>query len=202
MEDQERSDLGRIAGFTDGVMAVAITLLVLNLEVPDVPANELDDQLVDLIPSVLAYLLSFALVGRFWLIHRNLFATLHRFDGTLMGLNLLFLCAIAAVPFSTDLYDKFNEEPLAVAVFGFVMGLAALTHWCMTAHTLRQGLVHDRHREATAPFGSPVALGFTGIFLLSVPVAFLSVIAAQALWLSTILLRYPLRRLTGRTSSS
>jgi uncharacterized membrane protein len=197
----ERTDLGRIAGFTDGVMAVAITLLVLNLEVPDVPAGELDERLVDLIPSVLAYLLSFALIGRFWVIHHHLFETLHRFDGTLMVLNLLFLSAIAIVPFSTDLYDKYTDEPLAVAVFGLVMSLAAVTHWSMTAYTLRRGLVRDKHRESTAPFGSPVALGFTGIFLLSVPVAFLSVLAAQLLWLSTILLRYPLRRLTGLTSS-
>jgi uncharacterized membrane protein len=198
----ERTDLGRIAGFTDGVMAVAITLLVLNLEVPDVPAEKLGEELVDLLPSVLAYLLSFALVGRFWIIHHHLFETLRRFDGTLMGLNLLFLAAIAIVPFSTNLFDKFNEEPLAVAVFGFVMSLAALTHWSMTAYTLHYGLVHETHREDTAPFGSPVALGFTVVFLLSVPVAFISVIAAQALWLATILLRYPLRRLTGRTSSS
>lgn len=198
----ERTDLGRIAGFTDGVMAVAITLLVLNLDVPDVPAGELDEQLVDLIPSILAYLLSFALVGRFWIIHHHLFETLHRFDGALMALNLLFLSAIAIVPFSTNLYDKYTDEPLAVAVFGFVMSLAALTHWCMTAYTLRKGLVHDHHRRATEPFGSPVALGFTLIFLLSVPVAFVSVLAAQLLWLSTILLRYPLRKLTGRASSS
>ena len=197
----DRTDLGRIAGFTDGVMAVAITLLVLNLDVPDVPAAELDDRLVDLIPSVLAYLLSFALIGRFWVVHHHLFETLHRFDGTLMALNLLFLSAIAIVPFATDLYDKYTDEPLAVALFGFVMSLAALTHWCMTAYTVRKGLVHDKRHMDTTPFGSPVGLGFTAVFLLSVPVAFVSVLAAQLLWLSTILLRYPLRRLTGLTSS-
>jgi hypothetical protein len=71
----------------------------------------------------------------------------------------------------------------------------------MTAYTLRKGLVHDHHRRSTEPFGSPVALGFTLIFLLSVPVAFVSVLVAQLLWLSTILLRYPLRKLTGITSS-
>ncbi len=198
----ERTDLGRITAFTDGVMAVAITLLVLNLEVPDVPNDELGERLVDLLGSVAAYVLSFALVGRFWVIHHNLFETLHRFDGTLMALNLAFLASIVIVPFSTDLFDHYNTEPLAVAVFGFVMSLAALAHWTMTAYSVRLGLVHERHIERTAPFGSSVALGFTGILLLSVPVAFVSVYAAQAMWLSTIVLRYPLRRLTGRTSSS
>jgi uncharacterized membrane protein len=198
----ERTDLGRITAFTDGVMAVAITLLVLNLEVPDVNADQLGGKLVDLLPSVAAYLLSFALVGRFWMIHHALFETLRRFDQALIALNLLFLATIAIVPFATDLYDKFNDEALAVGVFGGVMSLASLTHWSMTSYALRKGFVHDQHRDATAPFGSPVALGFTFIFLLSVPVAFVSVLAAQALWVSTIVLRYPLRRLTGRTSSS
>jgi uncharacterized membrane protein len=65
----ERTDLGRIMAFTDGVMAVAITLLVLTLEVLRVPASELNDAGADLLPSLLAYLLAFALVGRFWIVH-------------------------------------------------------------------------------------------------------------------------------------
>ena len=108
----ERTDLGRIMAFTDGVMAVAITLLVLNLEVPRSAGDDLGEKLVDLVPSVLAYLLAFALVGRFWVIHHNLFETLRRFDGTLMGLNLLFLGTIAIVPFATDLFDRYTSEPL------------------------------------------------------------------------------------------
>ena len=198
----ERTDLGRIMAFTDGVMAVAITLLVLNLEVPRDAGDDLGEKLVDLVPSVFAYLLSFALVGRFWVIHHNLFETLRRFDGTLMGLNLLFLATIAIVPFATDLYDRYTSEPLAVAVFGAVMSLAALTHWLMTAYTVRHGFVHEHRVGDTAPFGSTLALGFTGIFLVSVPVAFLNVTLAQAIWISTIVLRYPLRKLTGRGKPS
>jgi uncharacterized membrane protein len=191
----DRTDLGRIMAFTDGVMAVAITLLVLNLEVPDVADDRLDDALVDLLPSLVAYLLAFALVGRFWVIHHRLFETLRGFDPPLMAANLIFLALIVLVPFSTDLYDRYSHEPLAVAVLGATLGLAALAHWSMVAHTLRRGLVHDEHRSATEPFGSLTSLGFTAIFLLSVPVAFLSTTAAALMWTSTIVLRYPLARL-------
>jgi uncharacterized membrane protein len=184
--------------FTDGVMAVAITLLVLNIEVPDVPSGELDDALVDLIPSLIAYLLAFALVGRFWVIHHRLFETLHRFDGRLMALNLAFLAMIVLVPFTTQLYDRYTDEPLAASVFGASLGFAALTHWLMTAHTLRRGLVHEAHRGVTAPFGSPLALGFTVLFFLSVPLAFVSTTLAALLWTSTIVLRVPLGRLSAR----
>ena len=180
--------------FTDGVMAVAITLLVLNLEVPDVPAGEVNEAVADLFPSLIAYLLAFALVGRFWIVHHRLFETLRGFDAPLMTLNLAFLAMIVLVPFSTELFDRYTGEPVAAAVFGGIMGLAALTHWWMSVHTLRKGFVGEPHRTDRETFGGPMGLGFTALFLLSVPVAFLSTTVAALLWTSTILLHRPLRR--------
>jgi len=198
----EQRDLGRIAAFTDGVMAVAITLLVLNIQVPQLEDGQsLGDALVDLLPSLGAYLLAFALVGRFWVIHHNLFERLRGFDRTLMALNLSFLALIVLVPFSAELYDTYTKDALAAAVLGATLGLAAMAHWAMTAHVVRRGFVHDDQRGETAPYASPAGLGITAAFLLSVPAAYLSVHFAEALWVSTIVLRYPLRRLGGRTSS-
>jgi uncharacterized membrane protein len=192
----DRTDLGRIVAFTDGVMAVAITLLVLNIEVPDVTNDsELGEQLWDLVPSLGSYALSFALVGRFWVIHHNGFAQLRAFDGTLMALNLVFLALIALMPFATDLFDRYSDEPISAAVFGTVLGLAALVNWMIQLHAFRAGLIKPERRRDTARFIGPVAFGFTAIFLLSAPLAFVSVHIAQALWISTIVLRYPLRRL-------
>jgi uncharacterized membrane protein len=196
----ERTDLGRIVAFTDGVMAVAITLLVLNLEAPTVPKGELDDALVDLIPSLIAYLLAFALVGRFWIIHHRLFETLRAFDAGLMTLNLAFLSLIALVPFATALFDRYTQEPLGVAVLGATLGLAALIHWVAVVYTLRRGFVHEHHRQYSEPFARPVGLGFTLLFLLSVPVAFLSPFAATLMWLATIFLHYPLGRMVPTES--
>ena len=195
-------DLGRIVAFTDGVMAVAITLLVLNIDVPNVKRDDLGAALVDLLPSFAAYVFSFALVGRFWVVHHSLFERLRAFDATLMALNLLFLAAIALIPFATDLLDEYSQESIAAAVFGTVLGVAALINWLMHVHIIRAGLVETAHRDETAVFASPLAFGLAGVFLVSVPLAFVSPHIAQALWLSTIVLRYPLRRLAGRTSSS
>jgi uncharacterized membrane protein len=198
---EERS-LGRIVAFSDGVMAVAITLLVLNLEVPSLHHGEsLGDALVDLIPSLGSYVLAFALVGRFWIVHHSLFEKLIGFDRPLMGLNLLFLALIVLVPFSAELYDRYTDQGLAAAVLGATLGLAALDHWLMTSHVLRAGLIHDDHRVETETFGGLVGLGFPIAFLLSVPAAFVTVHLAELLWISTIVLRYPLRRLRGRANS-
>jgi uncharacterized membrane protein len=194
----EERDLSRVVAFSDGVIAVAITLLVLNLDVPDVEGEDLGDALGDVVPSVLSYLLAFALIGRFWVIHHNLFERLRGFDGQVMSMNLIFLALIALLPFSTDLYDKYTDEGVAAAVLGATLGLAALTNWAMTAYAVRHGFVHERHRAATQSFARPVGLLLSATFVLSVPAAFVNVHFAEALWISTIVVRYPLRRMAGR----
>jgi uncharacterized membrane protein len=187
-------DLSRIAAFSDGVMAVAITLLVLNIETPRVAEDDLGEALVDLLPSVLAYVLSFALIGRYWAIHHQLFSKFVRFDGRLVALNLLFLLLIALVPFSTDLYDQYTDAPLAAAVFAATLAVAALTHLAMTLHAIKAGLVRTEEEKQELTYGSAVALGICAVFLLSVPVAFLNTTAAWIMWASLVVLRYPLRR--------
>jgi uncharacterized membrane protein len=199
----EERDLSRIVAFTDGVMAVAITLLVLNIEVPELPSGagepELTDALYDLLPTLGAYALSFALIGRFWVLHHRLFETLRAFDSVLMTLNLLFLSLIALMPFATDLSDRYGKQSIAAAVFGATIGLAALVHWVMARYSLRNGFVHDRHLERVDEEASHAALMISGIFLLSVPFAFVAPLVAQALWLSTFFFRSTLlRRLRGR----
>ena len=198
----ERTDLGRIMAFTDGVMAVAITLLVLNIEVPEVSPDQLNEALRDLLGSVGAYVLSFALIGRFWVVHHSMFETLRAFDGRLMALNLVFLSLICLMPFATNLYDRYPDESLAAAVFGLTLGLAALVNWVMHVHVGRAKLVREEHGDITAVFASPVAFGFTAVFLASVPLAFIEPDLALLAWISTIVLRYPLRKLTGRASSA
>jgi uncharacterized membrane protein len=187
-------DLSRIAAFSDGVMAVAITLLVLNLDTPRVAEDDLGEALWDLVPSLLAYVLSFALIGRFWVIHHQLFSKFVRFDGRLVALNLLFLMLIALVPFSTDLYDAYSDAPLAAAVFAGSLAVAAFVHFAMTAHAIRARLVGTEEERQELASGAGIALGICAVFLLSVPVAFLHTTAAWIMWASLLVLRYPLRR--------
>src|SRR4051794_29470525 len=114
-------------------MAVAITLLVLNIEVPTLKHGQsLADALVDLLPSLGAFTLAFALVGRFWVIHHNLFEKLRGFDQALMMLNLAFLATIVLIPFSSELYDTYTKDGIAAAVLGANLALAAGVHSAMT----------------------------------------------------------------------
>jgi uncharacterized membrane protein len=156
----------------------------------------------DLLTPLAAYALSFALVGRFWIIHHRHFAALHDFDGRLMTLNLLFLGLIVLIPFSTNLMSDYSEVPEAAAVFSTTIGLASLANWTMVAHTLRRGYVSEDLMHQARPYGDWLGLSFTALFFISIPAAFIDTTVAQVLWVSAIVVRYPLRRVAARDSQT
>jgi uncharacterized membrane protein len=196
----ERSDLARVTAFSDGVMAVAITLLVLGIDVPKVPEAELAGQLDDLVTPVAAYALAFALVGRFWVMHHRHFEALERVDGRLMTLNLLFLGLIVLVPFSTNLMSDYSDVPEAATVFAVTIGLASLAHWLLASYSWRGGLVRRDREHLVRPIRGGLGLGFSLVFFLSIPFAYVDTTIAQVMWTGTIALRYPLRLAAGRGS--
>jgi uncharacterized membrane protein len=177
----------RVVAFSDGVIAIAITLLVLNLDTPDVAAADLPGALGDQWRQYLAFALSFALIGRFWIVHHRAFALIERFDGALMALNLLFLAFIVVMPFATDLVAEYGDAPVAVIVYGAVVGSSSLLTWVMVRHSVRQGHVREELRPLAAQWASWRGLGPTLVFLASVPVAFVSSEAALIVWLLAFL---------------
>ena len=189
----ERTDPDRLAAFTDAVMAVAITLLALEIDVPDLRSgreDELGHELFDLLPSFLAYALAFALVGRYWVIHHRLFERLHAVDGMLITLNLAFLAVIVLMPFATELIDDYTNEPIAAAVFGGLLSVAGFLNAAMFRHVRRSQFLRE---GAEAP-SEAVSIGLALVFLLSVPIAFLSTLVVHLVWASAIVVQYPLRR--------
>jgi uncharacterized membrane protein len=171
--------------FTDGVMDVAITLLVLNLAVPEVAHNSraLWRGLGHLGDDALAYAFSFALVGRYWVLHHRLFERLKSFDDKLMRMNLLFLALIALMPFTAELVARYGDLAPADAVFAATLGFAGLAHWRMSVHAEEAGLEHTPEPNKLT---SPV---IAALFFASIPVAFVSTIAAQVMWVGTIVMR-------------
>lgn len=135
--------LERLVGFSDAVLAIVITLLVLGLNVPDahkVPEKQLPEYLHDSIPSVLAYITSFVLVGMYWLQHFVIFHYVHHANRTLILLNSLFLLSVSFLPFPTGLQAVYREDHLAVGFFGcahILCGLTLLALWLYATHRHR-----------------------------------------------------------------
>jgi uncharacterized membrane protein len=126
------SPTGRVEAFSDGVMAIAITLLVLDLKVPEPAAT--DDLLLALgerWPSYVAYLAAFLTIGIIWLNHRTLVDRIARFDARLHWLNLILLLGVATLPFPTSLVAAYVQEgganaSIATALYGLLATLMAL----------------------------------------------------------------------------
>jgi uncharacterized membrane protein len=108
------SDTGRIEAFSDGVFAIAITLLIIEISVPHLedepPGTTLPQALVGLWPSYLGYLISFLQIGVIWANHHNRFRFIERSDHGLLFLNILFLMCVAFIPFPTALLAEYLER--------------------------------------------------------------------------------------------
>ncbi|HYY22279.1 MAG TPA: TMEM175 family protein [Thermoleophilaceae bacterium] len=190
----EGSDFGRILAFTDGVFAIAITLLVLGFDDPSGP--DVARRVLDQWPQLLAYLLSFAVVGRMWLVHHRFFATLHRFDRLLLVLNLAYLAAVVLVPYTSELLGDHGGETVAAVLYAVVLAIATLLQWAMVRHTLRAKHVRDELRARVAPFGGPRALFAPALLLVSIPVAFANPHVAEVMWIMLVVPALPRARET------
>jgi uncharacterized membrane protein len=124
---RESIEFARIANLSDAVFAIAMTLLVLGLQVPDVRASDLGAELVSLTPHLLAFVLSFALAANIWWQHHKLFSRLAYVDRPLVALNLAVLGVVALVPFPTGLVGSYPTSRAAVLPFiGIFVLLLAL----------------------------------------------------------------------------
>jgi uncharacterized membrane protein len=133
------SALARTEAFSDGVFAIVITLLILEIKVPDphsIPADqvarELPHRLWELKAMFIAYVLSFFIVGTFWVAHHNIFKLIRSTDRMLMWLNLALLMCVAFIPFPTALIGEYPNQPIAIVVYGLTVtasSVALLLVW-------------------------------------------------------------------------
>ena len=120
--------------FSDGVIAILITIMVLELPKPDGPHW---DALRDDLPVLLAYVLSFVIVGIYWNNHHHMLSVVHRVSGASLWANLHLLFWLSLVPFVTAWMSENNFAPLPVAVYGFVLLAAAIAYYILQTTLLR-----------------------------------------------------------------
>ncbi|HEX3445049.1 MAG TPA: TMEM175 family protein [Chthoniobacterales bacterium] len=126
----------RIEALADGVFAVAMTLLVLDIKVPELPpppeTAQLPLKLLALWPKFLSYLISFVILGVYWVGHHVQLSFIRRADRPLLWINILFLLWVALVPFSAALLSEYSKTRVAIAIYGanlIAIGLTLALHW-------------------------------------------------------------------------
>lgn len=134
----------RLEGLSDGVFAIAITLLVLDLAVPG-SRQELFHAFFREWPAYLAYVVSFSSIGAIWLGHSVITEYLERADATLLRLNLLLLLFVSFLPFPTKLVSQYlgarHNERVATTIYGLTLLVSAFLLWLLWRYAVRAGLV-------------------------------------------------------------
>ena len=192
--EENEIEFSRIVAFSDGVFSIAITLLVLNLAIdPPVPPDELWHALGEQWEHLVSYAISFAVIARFWLNHHRFFGEVTAFDGRLIALNMLYLGFIVLIPFSSQVLGEYGGETAAIVVYAVNLAAVVIVGFVMFFDALRAGLTRMDRR--TRREGAVRAVFIAGVFLVSIPIAFIDPHIAPFCWL--ILFFDPTRRLVG-----
>jgi uncharacterized membrane protein len=169
---------GRLEAFSDGVFAIAVTLLVLDIGVSASAGHDLGAAIRGLWPSYLAYVASFSTIGAAWLGHNAITEYLERTDAAFVRLNLLLLLFVSFLPFPTRLVAEFihqdKAERVAVTFYGIVLLLSSvllqvLWRYAVRAHLVRPDTADEEvellTERLTPGLGAYVVLIVSGLFL-------------------------------------
>jgi uncharacterized membrane protein len=195
-------ELDRLVGYSDGVFAIAMTLLVLTLEAPHIEGGDVDAQLNaylrDQLPNFVGFALSFIVVARYWVAHHRLFQVVRRSDPTLITINLVLLFFVVLVPYPTELFGDYPNSVTALVLYSAALAatglsMAGLTWYAAKDHRLIDPAVSESYITHALLRGLSIPV----IFALSIPVAFVSVFLAKYVWLLIIPARAFFRRRYG-----
>ena len=193
-QNPDQLGLERLVFFSDAVFAIAITLLALEIRLPETDKllnnYELSDQLVGIWHEYLAYMISFLVIGTFWISHHRKYRYIKRYDDRLLFLNLLMLMTIAFIPFPSSIISKYPDRSATIfyASTMATVGLLLAGTWWYASHNNR--LIDpdldakQRRRQFIAP------LLTSAIFLLSIGIAFFSAGLSRLSWVLTLLITW------------
>ena len=147
--DRDGVEFGRTVAFTDGLFAIAMTLLVVSLAVPTLSdsssVSELADKLNDDSATFISFAISFAVIGRYWLAHHAFFSALARLDRRIITLNLVYLAFIAFLPFPTALLGQYFENPLSIVIYAINVAIVSGMEVVLFSYAQNHDLLERKH---------------------------------------------------------
>jgi uncharacterized membrane protein len=195
-EQQRRLDPSRVLTFTDGVFAIVITILVLDLEVPDLGSGQsLADSLEEMRPTFVSFVISFLIVGMYWAWHRSTFAQVRYIDASLLWINLLYLLPVSMIPFAASVLGEYSDDATALHLYGTVLIAVTLVriglYWYLNRHSglLWEDATKRSYRLGILAAGFPIIVYVVAMLVadslptlslvlyLSVPLLYLGLVA-------------------------
>ena len=177
--EQRAANPDRLVFLSDGVIAIIITILVLDIRVPELGSGQsLAESLTEVRPTFISFVISFLLVGMFWTLHKQTFDQVRYVDHNATWLNLLFLLVLALVPYASSALGEYSTEPTALHLYGVVMIAASLLRIALNAYfQTHPGLLWQVPSKDTRRL-----LGFTS----SVPIVVYIIAMVVASWSTTL----------------
>jgi len=193
--DQQSYGVARVIGFSDGVFAFAITLLVITLPYPSLPPSltvgQFFAQLLSLKDSFISYLVSFYIIGLFWLLHHQYFRYIIKFDTRLFLLNLTLLLLIAFLPFPTYLLGHYGDRSVVAAFYAAILSLLQLLYLLLWWYaTSRHRLIAPTLEHGLVTFERWRRLLQLSVFVISIGLAFINLYLAVLAWIAATLISF------------
>jgi len=181
--EEHEVEFSRIVAFSDGVFSIAITLLVLGIDIPDtLHHSQVGHALWEEREALFAYAISFAVIARFWIVHHSFFSEVKAFDGKLIGLNMLYLGFLVLIPFSSKVLGEYGGVFASVVLYSANLAAVVLIGQWMAWDARKAGLTAIDVETAR----EDLIRGFfiAGVFGLSVIVALFDPSIAPYMWLA------------------
>jgi uncharacterized membrane protein len=179
-------EFDRAANFADAIYAISLTLIVVGIEVPQLDdrssTRELLDKLGDQLPDIITFFVVFLVVGNYWIAHHRFMSWLSAVDRPFLGIELVYLALIAFLPFPAAVLGVTEDNPLAFALFALTMAGASLLETVAIGHAHRAGLMRQKLSEGAYRWERAASASAVVIFLVSIPLAFISLWLGFILW--------------------
>jgi uncharacterized membrane protein len=185
-------DNQRLNAMSDGVFSIVITLMALSIRIPDIaPERVLQDlpqELMKLLPDLVTLIISFVILGIYWIGHNNVFSHIIRHDRALLWLNIFFLMSVATIPYPTTLIVRYGESQVCLIIYAvnlIVGGVLLDVIWWygsrnrrLMCETVRPQLIRSFHYRILAG---------PAIYLVSIGVSFVNITAAKLLFVPAVI---------------
>jgi uncharacterized membrane protein len=190
-DDRDMPGIDRLLALTDGVVAIALTLLVLQLQIPAHNVEGNADSASALWHALnvdgaelISYLVSFFIIAQFWLVHHRVLRTMRGHSEGLAWRNFAFLLSLTLMPFTSDLLGRYSHNPLAITLFGLnLVALSFTTQW-IHLYAERHGLIDDERRSRYEELvGRVRALLTVGVVSLALVLGWTDTALARYAWL-------------------
>jgi len=148
----------RLEAFSDGVFAIVITLLILDIRFPEVEYSQFAATLKSLLPRILAYVMSFIIIGLYWVVHHNSMHAMKKIDRGFLWLNILLLLCVSFIPFPTSLLGRYPFQAGPIIFYGATLIVCNIVGIIMILY------VHYHPHLAVAEFNQQYLRGHTPVY--------------------------------------